>query len=369
MLAAPISRAGDDKDASEQLPTSPTSNHKDLRALFAMHDISLMLAWLIGPYSLHVLGVTAHKPWSTVRSIWATVLASCPRLIYVCGGYSDDEARPQTVERLNLQTGAWEQLPPLTPCRGGSAAACLAGKVYVCGGCIDYQLVLKSVVCFDPGTCTWNVVAPMKESRQGAAASVIAGQLHICGGWGVKDQSLSCTEQYDYRRDMWQKSGLSLSEPRAWAAAGSIGDNLYICGGQMGNDPLNSAECLNVASGINQVIPPMAERRSAPAAGVASGCLIVSGGWDQNRRNLRSVERFDPKAGSWDTAAPMLVRRFGAAACAVAKKVYVFGGYEEDDVDACLTSSECYDPSDGSWVRLPPMGHARSGAVAVVGWA
>lgn len=364
-------------------------------SLLSTHDITLLVALYLGPHAFLAAGVAARATWGTASALWPAVLRSSPRCLYVCGGYSLGDRRLRGAECLNLATGVWESLPPLSSCRGGAAAATMGGQVYVCGGCVDHQVVLSSVERFDPLVGAWCEEAPMQVGRQGAMAAVIRDRLFLCGGWGAGDLPLASAEHLRRggRSERWTFDGVRLLEPRAWAGAGSIGSRIYFCGGQNKNDPLNSAEYWDTTTGAEEALPPMVERRSAPAAAVvatgakggaasktaAAVALLVGGGWDEHRQNLRTVERFDPKANEWQTVESMHVKRFGAAACAAAGCLFIFGGYEEDDVDACLASSERLDfaaPAlgDGAlglgvWRPAPAMPRARSGAVAVACWA
>mmetsp|Transcript_29814 Transcript_29814/g.86509 ORF Transcript_29814/g.86509 Transcript_29814/m.86509 type:complete len:355 (+) Transcript_29814:112-1176(+) len=344
----------------------------DASSLLCVCDVAFLVGLFVGPHAFSVVGMLAKAPSWTIATLWQSLLSASPKCIYVLGGYTSDDHRLGSVERLNLSTGAWEAVPPLASCRGGAAAATLAGRIYVCGGCVEHHVVLSSVERFDPVQGAWEAIGPMMLARQGASAAVICDTLRICGGWGEQDAPLDCTEELAggiVGMGPWRLGDVCLLEPRSWAAAGTVDSQLLICGGQNRNDPLNSAECINFAASCVRRLPPMLEKRSAPSAAVSHGRLYVAGGWDENRQNLRTVECFDPHLEAWEYVAQMVLRRFGAAACSSSGGIYIFGGYEEDDVDACLKSSEHLDVVSVEWALATPMRVPRSGAVAVSMWA
>lgn len=55
----------------------------------------------------------------------------------------------------------------------------------------------------------------------------------------------------------------------------------------------------------------MLSRRSSAGVAVLEGALYVAGGND-GTSCLNSVERYSPKAGAWESVAPMNIRRFAA---------------------------------------------------------
>jgi len=256
--------------------------------------------------------------------------------------------------------------------RGGASAAILGGLVYFCGGSVDHKVVGR-VDVFDPFESAWRQVVSLQVPRQGASACVVNHRLYICGGWDAGDSPLSSVEGLrGGTEEAWCLEPFQLMQARSWFGSGVLNNELYFCGGQSKHDPLNSAERLNLQTGRQEKLPAMRECRSAPGSAAIAGpngpCLVVAGGWDQHRQNLRTVELFDPREGVWTSIVPLLSRRFGAAACSVEGGLVVLGGYEDDDIDACLNTTERFSPSEQRWNRLSPMLFARSGAVAVAGF-
>lgn len=90
------------------------------------------------------------------------------------------------VERLDLESGTWEEMPPLLCAREGCAVAELDGVIYVVGG-YDGTTHLHSVERFDPMASKWEEVDPMNSSRMGCGAAALDGALYVAGGFSVSD--------------------------------------------------------------------------------------------------------------------------------------------------------------------------------------
>ena len=71
------------------------------------------------------------------------------------------------------------------------------------------------------------------------------------------------------------------------------------------------------------------------------------------RRQLSSVEVYDPCAGTWSDCAPMLTARRGRGLCAAGGSLFVIGGYDLNSVE--LASAERYDVSEDRWTEMQPM--------------
>lgn len=90
----------------------------------------------------------------------------------------------------------------------------------------------------------------------------------------------------------------------------------------------------------------MSVARHNAAHTVLENHLFVIGGDDEDGSVLDLVEIYDPSTNQWQTMAPMLHERQGAAACASHQCIYVFGGMGAYDY---VSSFERYDPNENSW--------------------
>ncbi|XP_076811870.1 uncharacterized protein LOC143458868 [Clavelina lepadiformis] len=79
--------------------------------------------------------------------------------IYAIGGY-DGSNRLSSVEKYNLDTKTWIDVPSMTEERCGGSACVVAGLIWVFGGCDG-----KTVEFYDPATNKWQVSTNMDRQR------------------------------------------------------------------------------------------------------------------------------------------------------------------------------------------------------------
>ena len=84
--------------------------------------------------------------------------------------------------------------------------------------------------------------------------------------------------------------------------------------------------------------------------------LAVAGGND-GASCLNTVERYSPAANTWQTLAPMIVRRSTHDVGVTGSFVYAVGG---NDGSSSLNSCEKYDPEKNQWVSIVVMSTRRS---------
>ncbi len=97
----------------------------------------------------------------------------------------------------------------------------------------------------------------------------------------------------------------------------------------------------------------------APAVCSVGGCLYVLGGFDANGSDTATVERYDPREGTWQFVAPMPAAKGWHAAASLCGKVYSIGG------DQYLSTVERYDPTATLWASVAPLQHGRHRLAAV----
>jgi hypothetical protein len=97
---------------------------------------------------------------------------------YVIGGRVASGESVGTVEAYNLNTGIWENLPPLQEARSGNTACVIGGKIYVIGGGYypgneSASTLVTSAEVYNPDTGTWSyTVAPTNVANNAAAAAL-----------------------------------------------------------------------------------------------------------------------------------------------------------------------------------------------------
>ena len=106
----------------------------------------------------------------------------------------------------------------------------------------------------------------------------------------------------------------------------------------------------------------MQSKRCRLGVTTLNGKLYVAGGYDGNVF-LKTAERYDPRADSWEYIASMKVKRSRVSLVANCGKLYAIGGY---DGVRNLNSVEIYDPETNQWTFGKEMGAHEGGVGAGV---
>lgn len=215
--------------------------------------------------------------------------------IYICGGSRRGQPT-MAAERLNLDSGDWECLPPLLSRRrvdGDAAVAVMGGQLYICGGLnFDRTSASTAIDRFDPEHCHWEMLPSMPERRRGAAAAVLGERLYVCGG-GSMDGSGLAVLAFEPNNDAWELLPPMLDKhyrPLAVVANGTIyvgqrdcrkagphGNDLHI-GGGCGGSPFVLAQGERFHAGTRTWTRCLGALLSSPGASVAavmSSCLYL----------------------------------------------------------------------------------------------
>ena len=106
----------------------------------------------------------------------------------------------------------------------------------------------------------------------------------------------------------------------------------------------------------------MPEARYSHAAISMGGKIYVTGGFE-NDDFTNTVIVFDPQANTWTELASMGSARADHASAVIGGKLYVFGGYTHSD--GRTASVEAYDPISNTWAQVSDLTSASDGFVAV----
>ncbi|CAK8688157.1 unnamed protein product [Clavelina lepadiformis] len=127
-------------------------------------------------------------------------LVSARGLLYALGGLGDDRYATNTAECYDPRNGKWEYIPPMKTCRHLFTAVVLNNEIYAIGGHAGSYL-LSCVEKYNLDTKTWIDVPSMNEKRWGGSACVVDGLIWVFGGYGAKT-----IEFYDPATKKWQVS-------------------------------------------------------------------------------------------------------------------------------------------------------------------
>ncbi|CAK1545255.1 unnamed protein product [Leptosia nina] len=169
----------------------------------------------------------------------------------------------------------------------------------------------RDIYRFDPVTNTWESVGELPEPRHHHSVAFLRGRVFLVGGADPREDDLrgksvvvSTVWSYEpVTRSWYSESGLAV--PR---------------------------------KNFGLVVHKMA--------------LYAIGGQDKKGRVLRSVERFDPKTGSWSEVRSMGVARMAVAAVKYRDYIWVAGGMTGEKKRPVCKIVECYNSKTNEWTEI-----------------
>ncbi|CAG5929467.1 unnamed protein product [Menidia menidia] len=214
-------------------------------------------------------------------------------------------------------------------------ATVMKGKLYVAGGCHFYTKddIMKSTYSYDPVRDSWERLADMQESRSNF--SLVVHEDHLCAIGGDKEinTNTSSVEMYNQETDSW-----SFVHPLDQALSGyavtTINEGVFISGGFDCKYVCLVSLFLYNPEGGTVYLADMAHDRAQHCMEALRGHLYVTGGMCNLRKfytDQLACEVYDPVSDSWAEFAPLPVPHVGAASGVLEGKIYVLGGYCQDD--------------------------------------
>jgi len=260
---------------------------------------------------------TAGPSLGTARQHHTTTALPDGRVL-VAGG-----AATATAELFDPAGRRWTPAPPMAAARDGHSATRLPdGRVLVAGG----RGALTSAELYDPKTGTWTTTGSMTDARADHRAVLLAdGRVLVVGGALPTGDGgaapIAYCEVYSPETREWTPTG-TLHQPRAGHQAVLLPDHRVLV---TGGDPvlapdrtldphsLATAELYDPKTGTWQTAAPMpgGGRSGHRALALRSGVVVVTGGTGAPERTAgyRSVLAFDPVAGTWSTLGGLLTGR------------------------------------------------------------
>ncbi|XP_030027173.1 uncharacterized protein LOC115445154 isoform X2 [Manduca sexta] len=169
----------------------------------------------------------------------------------------------------------------------------------------------KDIYRFDPVTNVWEYVGDLPEPRHHHSVAFLRGRVYLVGGADpreddVRGKSVVVSTVWSYEpvtRSWYSESGLAI--PR---------------------------------KNFGLVVHKMA--------------LYAIGGQDKKGKVLRSVERFDPKSGSWSEVRSMGVARMAVACAKYRDYIWVAGGMTGEKRRPVCKIVECYNSKTNEWTEI-----------------
>ncbi|XP_019115996.2 kelch-like protein 33 [Larimichthys crocea] len=233
--------------------------------------------------------------------------------------------------------------------------AVMGGRLYVVGGCYFYTSndVMKCAYSYDPVQNSWKTLADMQEFRSNFSVVVNEERLFAIGGDKEINTNVDSVEMYNPDTDSW-----SFVQPLDQALSGHavtvIDGGIFISGGfNCKYECLVSTFLYHPRRGTTY-LADMAHDRAQHCMEPLRGRLYVAGGVCNLRKfytDQQACEVYDPVADSWTAFASLPVPHVGAASSVLEGKIYVLGGYcQEDYSESGLVHR--FNPSTQRWENM-----------------
>ncbi|XP_076580596.1 kelch-like protein 33 [Chaetodon auriga] len=245
------------------------------------------------------------------------------------------------------------EMPDKPRFRHGVAA--MVGRLYVVGGCYFYTKydMMKSAYSYDPVQNSWKRLADMQEFRSNFSLVVYEEHLYAIGGDKEINTNLDSVEMYNPGTDSW-----SFVRPLDQALSGhavTVTDGgIFISGGfNCKYECLVSLFLYHPERGTTY-LADMAHDRAQHCMEPLRGHLYVAGGMCNLRKfytDQLACEVYDHVADSWTAFASLSVPHVGAASVVLEEKIYVLGGYCQDDYSESGLVHR-FNPSTQQWENM-----------------
>lgn len=241
--------------------------------------------------------------------------------LHVLGGYPADRVTVRTVQIYDIAKDQWEPGPDLPERNNHGMAASVNGKVYLIGGQTEAsgETYVDTVYELDPALGKWVEKSKMPTRRSAGVAVVHDGRIYVAGGRPPHGHDFAV---YDPQADRWETLP-NLPSARNHIAGAVINGRIHVIGGRIG------------------------------------------GGFRSEQSAAHEV--FDPKTGTWSTAAAMLRPRSGINGVLADGCLHAWGG---ESAAGLFPDHDYYDPRSDRWTKLPDMPlpvHGVTGSVFVNG--
>ncbi|XP_070849313.1 kelch-like protein 33 [Chaetodon trifascialis] len=245
------------------------------------------------------------------------------------------------------------EMPDKPRFRHGVAA--MVGRLYVVGGCYFYTKydMMKSAYSYDPVQSSWKRLADMQEFRSNFSVAVYEEHLYAIGGDKEINTNLDSVEMYNPCTDSW-----SFVRPLDQALSGhavTVTDGgIFISGGfNCKYECLVSMFLYHPERGTTY-LADMAHDRAQHCMEPLRGHLYVAGGMCNLRKfytDQLACEVYDNVADSWTAFASLSIPHVGAASVVLEEKIYVLGGYCQDDYSESSLVHR-FNPSTQQWENM-----------------
>ncbi len=238
--------------------------------------------------------------------------------IYIMGGKLLDGSRTDLIEEFDIRADKWSMSKLKLPSpRSGFCWVLINDKQLLIVGGNDGQ-VLDSMHLLNLSTGDWSELPPMTTKRDELAVAVGPdGKIYVIGGYGGLNSAwLKSVERFNLQTYEWEKVA-DLNQPRRALSAVSLPDGVYVIGGYNGSRYLGWMERYDESQNKWIKCAEMNSPRCTLSAVSSNDCqyIYAMGGFDGTYMDV--VERYDHVHDWWDYVTPMMTTRFMHSSCIV----------------------------------------------------
>ena len=257
------------------------------------------------------------------------------RFVYLVGGIDSFDKHfeyvdgAEQLERLDLVTGKWTDLPSMPAELNHVQLAAADGDLYALGG-LTAHLAKYSATGrswrYDTEAKRWTELAPMPTPRGAGGAVTIGRRIYVVGGVSGGERRTTL-EAYNIDTGEWE-SRKPMSSPRDHLGAAALGGRLYVLGGRRNDEiSLSDFERYDPASDTWERLPGPPEATAGFGFTAANGRLIAAGGENLRYRVLTGrALAYDPDTRDWHELPSMDTPMHGVAMVEYRGRVYTFAG-------------------------------------------
>ena len=276
---------------------------------------------------------------------------------------------------INHKNGAWRQLtsvPHVECCNFG--AAVLHNLLYIVGGCFNQGLqenIHPFGFCYNPRQDKWTTVNAMIRERCRFTLTECGGKLYAIGGSSetIEMEDEVSVEMFCPETDTWRVCNRLPEGNRSQHAAVKIRNKILVSGGLDQDTVLDTLLEFSPQEDTWRMVTKLPRPRADHSMMVHDDMVYIVGGWrdsGEGRVLVKEVDRYDMMADIWTVETSLPIPRYHAGVTKVAGKMFVIGGFLEDEmldratrvtgrhnvmrfIDNLYFVSDCYDLNTGQW--------------------
>ena len=298
---------------------------------------------------------------NVVESLQKSANSRSTDIIVIAGRDLRKEKFLSSVERFNLLTQTWTQLPALKIARVYSAAVMFKYQIFVCGGLSGSGEKTDSVEVLElngnpPVWREFFASIPIKVS--GHKCVVYGNRLLIIGGGLEAGGILDTIYELLLVPPFSSKLLCHMKKKRVFHGVELFGSKVLIAGGI---ETETDVEIFDIARNECVEMPPLPTPLHAMGTVRRGDTMLLIGGMKKKNTYSDEIIEYDFKTGQSKVLLVMEKERVSCS-CVCRKNTLIVIGAAEDD----LAAVDCFDFLSNSWKKLPSMAEARIFASAVV---